>query len=281
MRMKTLFASSLYALFLIGTSGVPASGSPDPGASGAVDDPVFIDSTDILYLESFPVQVHLLVRGSLPTPCHEAVWEVQHSGDLIDVRLWSTTDAGEVCMTVLEPFDITIPLGAFESASLPVFLNGEEVGRVEVGAEPGPAGASLGGAGRSFGMCMGYCSADLVIDGDSLALTGRQHMVDDPLFVNHGALTTSAQERIAAALSSLEGVVLEPVYGCPDCADGGAAYLTISVNGVASRHDMELGSPPLELTDLHGLAMAMIDALERCASNDLVVVAVGCRAWEG
>ena len=45
----------------------------------------------------------------------------------------------------------------------PSTLNGEPVGRVEIGGEPtGTSAPSLLGAGWSFGMCAGYCIADLV-----------------------------------------------------------------------------------------------------------------------
>ena len=38
------------------------------------------------------MQVHLLVRGNVPTPCHELAYEVKDRGDAIDVLLgaWPT-----------------------------------------------------------------------------------------------------------------------------------------------------------------------------------------------
>ena len=89
-----------------------------------------MDSVAILYLERYPVQAQLLVRGSLPTPCHSTAFEVQDLGDFIDVLLWSLADPETECITVLEPFDLAIPLGSFASADLPVRLNGDEVGRI-------------------------------------------------------------------------------------------------------------------------------------------------------
>lgn len=278
-----LLVSTLAILSLVSASGETArgSGGPDPTSPGGAGSPVYIDSTEIRYLESFPVQALLVVRGSLPTPCHEAVWEVQDLGEAIDVRLWSLADPAQFCIQVLEPFEISIPLGSFESASIPVSLDGELVGRLEIGAEPVSNDASLVGAGWSFGMCAGTCIAELAVDGDVLVLTGRSHMLEEPLFVNQGTLTAEAQRRIDAAVQKLDGVSLDPVYGCPDCADGGAAYLTLAQEGATVRHEMEFGRPPEVLAELNELAIAMIDALETCGSSELVDVADECEPWQG
>jgi len=94
--------------------------------------PAFVETTDILLMESFPVQVALHVTGNLPTPCHQAVWEVEDDGTTIAVRLASITEPDVLCAQVLEPFDISIPLGEFESGARVVTLNGEEIGDFEI-----------------------------------------------------------------------------------------------------------------------------------------------------
>ena len=47
------------------------------------------------------------------------------------------------------------------------------------------------------------------------------------------------------------------------------------------RHDMDFGRPPDLFADLYGLAMAMINSLETCESDDLVTVAGDCEPWQG
>jgi hypothetical protein len=258
--------------------GTSSTYSTAPGVRGG---PVYIDTTEILLLESFPVQVRLVVRGALPTPCHEAVWEVEDRGDAIHVSLWSEADPKIACAQVLEPFEASIPLGSFESSVSPVFLNGEDIGRLAIGPDPAGGSTSLVRAGWSFGMCGGYCTADLAIRASELVLTGGSHMAAEPLYRNHGALTPLGRKRIDAALESLSAVALEPVYGCPDCADGGAAYLTLMQDGTISRHEMVFGDPPNVLAELHGLAMEMIASLETCDPDELVAIGDGCEAWQG
>jgi hypothetical protein len=274
--MNAFLTPVLAALVLVGsTGGVSAS---DPTAAGGTPDPVYVDSTEIEYLESFPVQVRLLVKGSLPTPCHEAVFEVQDLGDRLDVLLWSLADPDQVCAQVLEPFELAIPLGSFESANVPVVLNGDEVGRVEI--EGRFAGPTLVGAGWSFGFCLGYCNADVAIEGDDVIVTGRDRDSEEPLYVHRGTLTAEGRARLDAAAASLAGVALDPVYGCPDCADGGAAWVEIFREDVIERVEMEFGSPPEVLSELHAASLALIEALETCTSNELVDVADDCVAFE-
>jgi hypothetical protein len=138
------------------------------------------------------------------------------------------------------------------------------------------SGPALVGAGWSFGMCGGFCLAELVIEATQASLTGRSWQSDEALFVNQGELTDTARAQLDSLTTALEGVALEPVYGCPDCADGGAAYLTLSRGDITTSHSMSFGRPPEELATLYEPAFAIIEALTRCEPNDLVVVTGSC-----
>lgn len=270
-------ASFLSVLLLLGTSGgaIARAAELDPVAPSGRDR-VYVDSTEILLLESYPVQVQLIVRGSLPSPCHELMWQVDDRGTVLEVALWSSADPDEVCIAVLEPFEVSIGLGSFESADIPVLLDGQPVGRVVIGGPSTLEAPTLVGAGWSFGMCGGYCNADLTLVGAEAALIGSSHQGLQPLYRNLGTLTAQGLARLEQAAKRIEGVALEPVYGCPDCADGGASYLQLRRDGTSARHDMDFSPPPEELAELHGLAMSIISALETCASNELVSVAADC-----
>ena len=119
------------------------------------------------------------------------------------------------------------------------------------------------------------------MDGDDLVLTGRSRADDPPLYQNHGSLTPAGRARLGAALSELDDASLDPVYGCPDCADGGAAYLELSRDGVSERVGMELGNPPDVLAGLYGVSASLIGALETCRSNELVEVVGECTVYQG
>jgi len=126
--MKQLtFLVSLMVLSL--TACAPSQATPiGDGQGGAV----YINSTDLLVAESYPVQVFLHIAGDLPTPCHEFRSQVAEpdEGNRIYATAWSESDPNTVCVQVLEPFDLSIPIpmeGSGEG-SYTVWLNGELVG---------------------------------------------------------------------------------------------------------------------------------------------------------
>ena len=107
--------------------------APGKGDEALQRGTVYIDSTDILTLESFPLQFQLNVKGSLPTPCHQlrVVVDQPNEQNEIHVSIYSLVDLNTVCTQVLEPFEANIPLGSFPSGKYSVFVNDEKVGEIE------------------------------------------------------------------------------------------------------------------------------------------------------
>jgi len=106
----------------------PATGEPEQ-----LRGPVFIDQAELLIRESFPIQVDLHLRGSLPTPCATLRWMVGEPDEQgrIEVEAYSSQDAGLACIQVLQEFEQNIPLGAYSTGSYSVWLNGERIGEFE------------------------------------------------------------------------------------------------------------------------------------------------------
>lgn len=134
-RITRLILVAALVLSACGEDGPAASDptAPDttaPGGMPARDgDPAYVDSVDLLFLESYPVQVRAIIAGSLPTPCHTAGWQVGDP-DLegrIVLEMFSTVeDPDAVCAQVLEPFEATIDLGSFETGDYLLEVNGVE-----------------------------------------------------------------------------------------------------------------------------------------------------------
>ena len=120
------------------TSPPPGTAEPiNPYAPGKGDESlqrgvVYIDSTDILTLESFPLQFQLNVKGSLPTPCHQlrVVVDEPDAQKQLKVTIYSLVDPNTICAQVLEPFEANIPLGSFPSGNYTIFVNEEKVGEI-------------------------------------------------------------------------------------------------------------------------------------------------------
>jgi hypothetical protein len=104
--------------------------APQPEDSTLSRGEAYIDSSDILLLESQPVQVQLLLNGNLPNPCYQLRAQVLNPDDQnrIDIEVYSVVDPEMICAEVLEPFEARIPIGSYSDGIFTVWLNGEEVG---------------------------------------------------------------------------------------------------------------------------------------------------------
>lgn len=113
------------------TTTLPGGGGDNPPTTSlpiAGRFPVYIDGVEILLLESWPVQVKAVIRGSLPTPCHTLAWnlgEPDADGRIV-LAVFSTVDMDQVCTQVLDPFERTVDLGSFTSGAYVLVVNGVE-----------------------------------------------------------------------------------------------------------------------------------------------------------
>jgi inhibitor of cysteine peptidase len=80
-------------------------------------------------LTSFPLQVHLRVRGYVGDPC-TAIDEIQvlRDGYVFEVSITTKRDAQLDCIQVIEPFDKNIPLEVYglPAGEYQVVVNGVE-----------------------------------------------------------------------------------------------------------------------------------------------------------
>jgi hypothetical protein len=106
----------------------PADLAPSP-EPGVVRTEVTPAATDLVLLETSPVQVQLVVEGELPNPCSRLGWYVKPGDDQgrIEVALYADQSTETACIQVVASYSEVIPLGAFERGSYAVFLNDQQV----------------------------------------------------------------------------------------------------------------------------------------------------------
>lgn len=116
--------------------GSPNSYQPQEGDAQLKRGNVFIDTAQILVLESYPPQFRLSIAGSLPTPCHKLRMVVGHpdANNRINVEAYSVYDPEAVCIQVLKAFEAVLSLDGFAAGKYNVWLNGKAVGEIEVPA---------------------------------------------------------------------------------------------------------------------------------------------------
>ncbi|MCA9548352.1 MAG: hypothetical protein KC613_28305, partial [Myxococcales bacterium] len=135
----------------------------------------------------------------------------------------------------------------------------------------------LGGA-LTFGECLQGCNATLTIRETDLNVTPCDRVLlevcdngpDGPCTRHLGVLTPDAHDRARAIARALLRNELQPRYGCPDCADGGASTVRLMRQGVDSSHVYEAGNPPAVLGDADTLVQGLIRDLRQCQVSALV-----------
>jgi len=107
--------------------------SPQLGDAGLSIGNVYLDSAELLILESFPIQVNLYISGNLPTPCDQLRVKVNDpdSSNRIYIEIYSVSNPDTMCVQVLQPFDTNISLGSFTPGLYKVYLNGEMIGEFD------------------------------------------------------------------------------------------------------------------------------------------------------
>ena len=145
-----------------------------------------------------------------------------------------------------------------------------------VSTEPPPF-AEVTQAGWSFGLCDGPCRGELDVSSPSLSYRMSDFLGDQVFLENQGTLTESGENRLASLIAAIPGG-LSDRYGCPDCADGGAASLTLSGSDeMVHNVTYEYFRPPPELVDLHDFLYSVMDALTTCSEHPNVSPSQECQ----
>jgi hypothetical protein len=133
------------------TPGIPPSGyEPQPGDSKLQRDKVTLEleNSSIFIKPSDPTQAEAILSGYMSDPCHElrVVVMPPDASKTIDLDVYTVFDTSIACITVIKPFDVTIPLGSYISGEYTVMVNGEELGTFfgGDGVQPGDESLSTG-----------------------------------------------------------------------------------------------------------------------------------------
>lgn len=110
----------------------PGNGIGGVGDEGKTKGNAYVNSAQLVIMESYPVQVSLAVSGDLPTPCHELRYAIDppDADNRIMVEVYSVVDPELLCTQVLQPFEenISLPIEDLPDGTYAVYVNGELVG---------------------------------------------------------------------------------------------------------------------------------------------------------
>lgn len=107
--------------------------------------------------------------------------------------------------------------------------------------------------GTSFGMCAGHCVTDVEITAKSVYISkyGWNNSVTPK-----SATKTFEEEKyntILNKVNSAQFLALDPVIGCPDCADGGAEWVEVTIGSRTKKVTFEYGK------NIEGISDAIIE----------------------
>lgn len=106
---------------------------PQPGEKDLDHGPVFLDTSEVLTLESAPPQLRLHLVGSLPDPCHalRVAIGVPDARKRIQIEVYSVVQNPDLmCAQVLVPFEVTVPLQGLQAGDYQVLVNDQDLGTV-------------------------------------------------------------------------------------------------------------------------------------------------------
>jgi hypothetical protein len=102
-------------------------------------------------------------------------------------------------------------------------------------------------SGESFGFCVGKCYSEVIFEGNQQKLLVKESIFNDNVFTEKEKVYTeqvllSTKNEIFKLIDFEEFMALDEVYGCPDCADGGAEWIEIKKgNGEIKKVKFEYG----------------------------------------
>ena len=135
-------------------------------------------------------------------------------------------------------------------------------------------------AGWSFGKCWGTCIGSLHVADDGLVTYSISNWDGEVFLERSSDALPESHARLQALQDAVDIGSLDPVYGCPDCADGGAQNMNWDLGPVLFSVSYEFGNPPPELADLHDLAALWQQELAACEFSELAPLAE-CEPFEG
>lgn len=98
--------------------------------------------------------------------------------------------------------------------------------------------------GTSFGECVGYCISEVEINASAVSKT--QYGWNNSMTPKTEVLQYRRVQFLALVdkIDQDKFLSLDPVIGCPDCADGGSEWIELEIDGRLKKVTFEYGSSP-------------------------------------
>jgi hypothetical protein len=101
---------------------------PQPSDLSLTRQDAYVTSSDLLVMESMPLQFSLYLKGSLPNPCSllRISPNPPDAENKINVEVYSLIDPAQICVQTTKDFDVNFPLGSYPSGHYILLVNGTQ-----------------------------------------------------------------------------------------------------------------------------------------------------------
>ncbi len=103
------------------------------------------------------------------------------------------------------------------------------------------------GYGSSFGMCVGYCINNLSISDEKVIFSKSKNGHAPDIKTCTSTLSASEAKAFKKLIEDSKISALPERIGCPDCADGGAEWVSVVSGSKEYKVVFEYGKAPKEL----------------------------------
>ena len=122
-----------------------------------------------------------------------------------------------------------------------------------------PLGIRLG---SSFGECLGYCWQEMSLDEEAMVLVARGwDTAAYPEKLYREEMDPDLWRRLQSMADFTVLDRMEEVYGCPDCADGGAEWISMNLSGRMETVKFEYGTKLEPIAELAAVLRQVRDGL--------------------
>ncbi|RZL50197.1 MAG: hypothetical protein EOO93_23745 [Pedobacter sp.] len=118
--------------------------------------------------------------------------------------------------------------------------------------------------GTSFGMCGGYCVQSISISDAKLTFTKSKHGQTPDTKTCSKNISDEEVNSIKDLLNASQIANLPELIGCPDCADGGAEWISVTADGKTHKITYDYGKPPKELEAAAAKLKVLKDGFKDC-----------------
>jgi len=118
--------------------------------------------------------------------------------------------------------------------------------------------------GTSFGMCAGYCSQFIVITDSKLTFSKSKNGSMPETKTCSKTISETEVNTIKNLLNVSQVSNLPEVIGCPDCADGGAEWISVTADGKTYKITYDYGKAPKELEAAVARLKILKDGFKDC-----------------